>query len=82
MHSLSHSRHRFTFPTVGLPQLLRTKKNDKNTILEESDEKHYYYSYIIPRQLIYSGTRIFIPSSADSSTTLAMDLPLLLAMTK
>ena len=38
------------------------------------------YRYSIPRQLIYSRPRIFIPSSTDSSTALAMDLPPLLAM--
>ena len=27
--------------------------NGKRTIPEDSDEKHYYYGYSIPRQLIY-----------------------------
>ena len=35
--------------------------NGKSTIPEDSNEKHYYYRYSIPRQLIYSGPRIFIP---------------------
>ena len=39
------------------------------------------YGYIITRQLTYFvGPRISIPSSADSSTALAMDLPPLLAV--
>ena len=39
--------------------------NGKNTIPEDSDEKHYYYGYNIPRQLIYYGPRIFIPGLVD-----------------
>ena len=35
--------------------------NGKTTIPENSDNKHYYYGYNIPRQLIYSRPRIFIP---------------------
>jgi len=34
--------------------------NGKSTIPEDSNEKHYYYGYSIPRQLIYSGPCIFI----------------------
>ena len=33
------------------------------------------YRYIIPRQLIYFESRIFISGSVDSSTALAIDLP-------
>ena len=43
----------FTFPTGERSQQLRTNNNGKNTIPEVSDEKHYYYGYNIPRQLIY-----------------------------
>ena len=46
----------------------------------DSDEQHYYYGYNIPRQLIYSRPRIFISGMADSSTALAMDLHLIVAM--
>ena len=35
--------------------------NDKSTIPENSDNKHYYYGYSIPKRLIYSAPRIFIP---------------------
>ena len=41
--------------------------NDKSTIQEDSDEKHYYYGYSIPRQLIYSGPHIFIPGLSGFS---------------
>ena len=34
--------------------------NGKGIIPEDSDKKHYYYEYSIPRQLIYSRPRIFI----------------------
>ena len=44
----------------GRSQQLRIKNNGKSTIPEDSDEKHYYYEYNIPRQLIYSRPRIFI----------------------
>ena len=54
--------------------------NGKNTIPEDSDEKHYYYRYSIPRRVIYSAPRILISSTTDSSTVLARDLPLLLAL--
>ena len=77
-HSVSHSWH-----IIHYGRTISTTTDDNNsksTIPEDSDEKHYYYGYSIPRQLIYSGSRIFIPGSVDSSTALAMDLPLLLAM--
>ena len=50
-----------SFPTTGRSQQLWTKNNGKSIIPEDSDEKHYYYRYIIPRLLIYSGPCIFIP---------------------
>ena len=37
------------------------KNNGKSTISEDSNEKHYYYLYIIPRPLVYFGPCIFIP---------------------
>ena len=36
------------------------ENNGKSITPEDSNKKHYYYGYIIPRQLIYSGPRIFI----------------------
>ena len=52
----------------------------KSTILEDSDENHYYYRYSIPRQLSYSSHASSFSCSTDSSTALAMDLHLLMAM--
>ena len=40
-------------PTVGRSQQLRMNDNGKNTISEDNNEKHYYYGYSIPRQLVY-----------------------------
>ena len=37
----------------------RPTRQEYNT--GDSDEMHYYYGYNIPRQLIYSGPRIFNP---------------------
>ena len=54
--------------------------NGKSTILKDSDEKHYYYGYSIPRQLSYSSHASSFLGSADSSTTQATDLHLLVAM--
>ena len=36
------------------------ENNGKSTILENNDERLYYYGYSILRQLIYSRPRIFI----------------------
>ena len=57
---------RLPFTTQHSPSLrwmistLRTNNNGKSTILEDSDKKHYYYGYSIPRQLIYSRPCIFL----------------------
>ena len=56
--------------------------NGKSTIPEDNDEKHYYYRYSIPRQRSYSSHASSFPGAADSSTALAMDLHLLVAMTE
>ena len=57
-HSGSHSQHSIHLWSDNL--ILRTEYNDKSTIPEDSDEKHYYYGYNIPRQLIYSRACIFL----------------------
>ena len=54
--------------------------NGKSTILRDSDNKHYYYGYNIPRQLIYSSHASSFSGSVDSSTAQALDLHLLGAM--
>ena len=67
-------------PTVGRSQQLRMKNNSKSTIPEDSDEQHYYYGYIIPRQLSYSSHASSLLGATASSTALATDLHLLVAM--
>ena len=58
---------RLPFMTQHSPSLWLTistttdENNGKSTISEDSDEKHYYYRYSIPRHLIYLEPRIFIP---------------------
>ena len=78
MHPVSHSWHIIHLWSNDLT--LRTEYNDKSTIPEDSDEKHYYYGYSIPRRLIYSSHASSFLGVADSSTALAMDLPPLLVV--
>ena len=77
---------RLPFMTQHSPSLrltistLRMEYNGKSTIPEDSDEKHYYYRYSIPRRLIYSSHASSFLGVVDSSIALAMDLHLLVAM--
>ena len=64
-HSLSPSQHIIHLPYGERSQQLRMNNDVKSAIPEDSDEKLYYYGYIIPRQLIYSGPRIFIPGLGE-----------------
>ena len=50
-HSGSHSRHSIHLWSDDLNTM--DEINGKSTIPEDSNEKHYYYGYSIPRQLIY-----------------------------
>ena len=67
-------------PMVGQSQQLWMKNNGKITIPEDSDNKHYYYWYSLPRQLSYSNHISSFPGTVDSSIALAMDLHLFVAM--
>ena len=51
----------FTFPTIGLPQQLRTKYNGRLQYWRTATKNTTNYGYIFPRQLTYFGPRIFIP---------------------
>ena len=75
---------RLPFTTRHSPSLPRTisttdqQRQEYN--MEDSDEKHYYYGYSIPRQLSYSNHTSSFLGSVDSSTSQAMGLHLLLAL--
>jgi len=67
---------------VEQSQQLWMRNNSKITIPEDSDNKHYYYWYSLPRQLSYSSHASSFPGAVDSSTSQAMGLHLLLALAK
>ena len=70
----------FTFPTIERPQQLRLNTTEGLQYWRTVTKDATNYGYISPRQLIYFvKPRISIPSSADSSTALVMDLPPLVA---
>ena len=77
-HSVSHSRH--IIPYGWTISTTMDDNNGKSTIPENGDEKHYYYGYIIPRQLSYSSHASSFLGVVDSSIALAMDLHLLVLM--
>ena len=45
--------HDTTFTYGRMSSTTMDDNNGKSTIPEDSDEKHYYYGYSIPMQLIY-----------------------------
>ena len=47
-----HSRHSIHLRSDDLNNYGR-RTTSKSTIPEDNDEKHYYYMYNIPKQLIY-----------------------------